>query len=446
MNQQLRVHLNDPALPKRLQALADAAPGSALLSLSLELGDAPSDWLDHLPATAPYWYRSQPALGKFALGIGHALHLSSSGAQRFAALDKAYAGLRLDWRYNGQPKVFCGFSFGEQSSHPELPAALLAVPAILLESGDGRAQLTLTTTVAQLDDAIAGWTALLSHPAAAAPPGPWQPMPDSTLAERAWVARVTAAQRDIQHGQLSKVVLARSRHLLSGTPISARHLLATLSAEQPDACIYAFSQNATTFLGASPERLLALAGRHIESDALAGTAWPGSELLEGSKNRHEQSLVVAAIIEALAPFCTGQPLAAPVEIQAAGKLTHLRSRISGTALPATTFFELINAVHPTPAVGGYPSAAAIAWLHSHNEQRNGWYSGGFAMLDAAGNGSVAVALRSALIQGRQIELQAGAGIVADSAAWQELAETNAKLGTLLDALDTTLTARQQKDA
>ena len=446
MNHQVRAHLNDPTLKPRLQALAKDAPGSALISLTLALGNTSSNWLDHLPAKAPYWYRSLPALGETHLGIGHALQLSSHGGQRFAALDNAYAGLRFDWRHNGQPRAFCGFSFAERSTHSELPAALLAVPGILLESSQRQAQVTLTTTAVQIDQAIAEWQSLLATPSAAADPARWQPAPDSTLAERAWVARVNAAQRDIRHGHLAKLVLARSRQLAATAPISASQLLETLCAEQPDACIYAYSDGNTTFLGATPERLLELNGRSIESDALAGTAWPGSGQLEGSKNQHEQSLVVAAIITALTPYCTGKPLADPVAIQAAGKLSHLHSRISATALPGITLFELINALHPTPAVGGYPTPAALEWLERHNEQRSGWYSGGFGMLDAHGNGSVAVALRSALIQGRQIELQAGAGIVADSDPWQELAETKAKLGTLLDALDCTYPEPWKKDA
>ena len=193
----------------------------------------------------------------------------------------------------------------------------------------------------------------------------------------------------------------------------------------------------------TPERLVRLHERQIAADALAGTAWPGSIALEESKNRHEQSLVVRAIVAALAPLCQAAPSAHPVEIQHAGRVSHLRSRIEAKALSSTTLFDLLGALHPTPAVGGYPTAAALDWLQTHGEQRSGWYSGGIGILDGKGNGEFSVALRSALIQGRQIELQAGAGIVADSDPWQELAETDAKLSTLLDVLHGTQSTRQK---
>lgn len=433
MNQRLRTQLADPALHQQLRQRAEGASGSTLISLTLELGAGCDDWLGYLPEQAPYWYRAQPANGEFRLGIGHALHLSSDGSQRFAALGNAYAGLMRNWRHAGHAFAFCGFAFDAHGGNSDLPPALLAVPAILLDSSQGQCRAILSTTVARINEAIKHWTQLLAHPMRARP---LQLLPEAerTLAERAWVARVNAARRDIRLGHLDKVVLARGRQLQANAPLSSRHLLEMLSDHQPDACIYAFSQGASTFLGATPERLIRLNGRQIESDALAGTAWPGSNELEDDKNQHEQSLVVHAIVAALAPLCQSAPHIYPVEIHHAGPVSHLRSRIEGTALSSTTLFDLLRALHPTPAVGGYPSSAASDWLQAHGEQRSGWYSGGIGLLDGSGNGEFSVALRSALIQGRHIELHAGAGIVADSDPWQELAETDAKLGTLLDVL------------
>lgn len=442
MNTRLRQQLADPALQQRLIQLAADANGSTLLSLTLDLGPGTDDWLAQLPEQAPYWYRARPASGEFRLGIGHALHLSSDGAERFTALGNAYAGMTRDWRHAGHVLAFCGFSFAAHSGNSDLPSALLAVPAIALESSHGHCRAILTTTVARIDEAVSNWCQLIAQPMRA-----WAlhllPEADRTLAERAWLARVNAAQRAINLGHLEKLVLARKRQLQASTRVSTRHLLEMLSAHQPDACIYAFSQGSTTFLGATPERLVRLHERQIAADALAGTAWPGSIALEESKNRHEQSLVVRAIVAALAPLCQAAPSAHPVEIQHAGRVSHLRSRIEAKALSSTTLFDLLGALHPTPAVGGYPTAAALDWLQTHGEQRSGWYSGGIGILDGKGNGEFSVALRSALIQGRQIELQAGAGIVADSDPWQELAETDAKLSTLLDVLHGTQSTRQK---
>jgi len=137
---------------------------------------------------------------------------------------------------------------------------------------------------------------------------------------------------------------------------------------------------------------------------------------------------------ALEPRGAAPPGIGPTGEHPAGHLRHLRSRIAASTRPGTTLFDLVRALHPTPAVGGFPVGPALDWLAAHGEQRHGWYSGGFGLLSPDGDGEFSVALRSALLDGHTAELQAGAGIVAGSDPRQELAETEAKLGTLLAAL------------
>jgi isochorismate synthase len=428
----LRRRLADPALPARLQVLAGGAPASAPLSLTVELAPGITDWLAALPASGPFWYQARPAQELFRLGIGHALHVGSAGPNRFAALDNAFAGLAGAWRHNAPPLAFCGFAFDEQNQTP-LANALLAIPAIVLEAYQGRCRAILSTTAEKIPQAVAGWQKLLASPARHAN---YRLLPARAhaLPDRAWIARVRAALRDIDSGQVDKIVLARSHHLEADAPIPASRLLGALIEQQPDAMIYACGNGPNTFLGATPERLVRLAGRQLEADALAGTAWLGSLALDAPKNRHEQALVTQAIVAALAQCCVALPRPGPVGIHAAGQISHLRSRITGIIAPGITIFDLIRALHPTPAVGGFPGAAAASWLARHGEARSGWYSGGFGTLGADGDGEFNVALRSALIDGKRIELHAGAGIVAGSDPEHELAETEAKIGTLLAAL------------
>ena len=428
----LRRHLGDPSLPARLRALAGDAPAAAPLSLNIELGRGAADWLAALPAAGIFWYQAQPEQGLYRLGLGHALQVSSAGPNRFAALDNAFAGLAGAWRHNAPALAFCGFAFDEQSQS-SLPNALLAIPAILLEADRGSCRAILSTTVGKIAQATDGWQKLL---AAHSPPFAFRLLPENPhpLADRAWIARVRAALRAIAGGQVDKIVLARSRHLNADAPIPPAHLLAALIEQQPAAMIYAFGNGQSTFLGATPERLVSLAGRQVEADALAGTAWPGSLALGAPKNRHEQALVTEAIVAALTTCCDAAPQSGPVEIREAGSVSHLRSRISGVAQPGITLFDLVRALHPTPAVGGFPGTAAASWLNAHGETRSGWYSGGFGTLGVNGEGALHVALRSALIDGRHIELHAGAGIVAGSDPQHELAETDAKIATLLTAL------------
>ncbi|WP_153147809.1 isochorismate synthase MenF [Dechloromonas sp. H13] len=428
----LRRHLADPTLPARLRTLAADVPAATPLSITIDLGPTAADWLAALPAAGPFWYQARPAAGLYRLGIGHAFQIASAGPQRFAALDNAFAGLARHWRHDGAPLAFCGFAFDEHNIAP-LPNILLAIPAVLLESRAGRSRAILSTPAGRIAGAPDLWRQLLARPAPR-PPLRLAPAADPTLADRAWIARVNAALRAIAGGEVDKIVLARHRQLAGDGLAAAGRVLAALGAQQPDSLVYAHGTGTAIFLGATPERLIRLAGHQLAADALAGTAWSGSLDLDAPKNRREQSLVVRAILAALAGHCSLPPQAGPVSVRQAGAIAHLHSRIAGTAASGVTLFDLVRALHPTPAVGGFPGPAALDWLARHGERRSAWYSGGFGSLAPNGDGEFAVALRSALLTADGIELHAGAGIVAGSDPHQELAETEAKFGTLLAAL------------
>ena len=436
MRPTLRQCVNAPETRARLGALAQGATPSAPVSLRLPLGKATTDWLEFLPDGQPYWYRARPNRQEFRLGVGHALHIASAGPNRFAALDNAFAGVCQQWRHEGQAVAFAGFAF-DTSAHLPLPNALLAIPVILLECIDGHAWATLTAPAGRLTETLDECAQWLNRP----PPRhrlgtpEWSPDRPESLAEQAWIARVKAALRDIAAGRLAKVVLSRNRRIDACARFDSSAILARLLEQQAADVIYAYGNGHQTFLGASPERLVRLRDGRISVDALAGTTWPGAQdPLSGQKNRLEQSLVVQSICQALTPLCASRPAVGPLEERIAGRLAHLRNRIEAEVHPETRLFELVRALHPTPAVGGFPAAAAQDWLAAHNEHRPGWYSGGIGLLTADGDGDFSVALRSALIDGRTAELQAGAGIVAGSDPLHELAETEAKLGTLLAAL------------
>lgn len=428
----LRRRLAAPELIIRLEKLVGNAPASAPVSLHLELGKLDTDWLHLLPGKGPFWYRARPAEQEFRLGIGHALHVASTGVNRFAALDSAFAGFCQHWQSDGKPLTFSGFAFDTANNSP-LPNALLAIPAVLLENLNGHCSATLTTPAGRRHQAVADWQQCLLRPANATYAKLLASRPE-TLADQAWIAHVNAALRAIDAGRVDKIVLSRRRKIEASQTFSPAQILGQLVEQQPASLIYAHGNGQQTFLGATPERLVRLQGTQLSADALAGTAWPGSQELAEQKNQHEQSLVVRAVCAALSPLCTAAPQVSPAHEHPAGHLRHLRSRITASVQSGTRLFDLVRALHPTPAVGGFPVAAALDWLSVHGEQRPAWYSGGFGILSPDGNGEFSVALRSALLDGNTVELQAGAGIVAGSDPRQELAETEAKLGTLLAVL------------
>lgn len=462
--------LLDPArlalLQRRLRAALTDAPAAGLLSitLDLDLGDGEADWLgaDLGRTYAHYW--AQPKNADRRLALGRAMIFSTAGPARFSALQAAFAGLAPNWRHDDStqtgalsgalsstlPGAHIGFAFADENNESDerddsLPNARLVVPAILLQKRAGRCTATFSCTVRDGDNAIDGWLAELHSASCAAPPARPDPLlrRPTQLADRAFLARTRAALEAIAAGTLEKIVLTRSVRFDAARPIGLPPLLAALEQRHPECTIYAVGQHGQCFLGATPERLVALDNGVVRADALAGTAWlgaasqdnqPGSPTLHDDKNSREQQLVVDAVRAALAPLCVSIDPPQPPEIMQLRGLQHLRTGIAGRVRENVGLFDLIARLHPTPAVGGTPGAAARCWLHAHGDRRGAWYTGGVGWIDRCGNGEVAVALRCARLAGTQAELFAGAGIVAGSDPAQELAETEAKLGAMIDAL------------
>jgi isochorismate synthase EntC len=102
--------------------------------------------------------------------------------------------------------------------------------------------------------------------------------------------------------------------------------------------------------------------------------------------------------------------------------------------PAPSALELVTALHPTPAVSGWPCALATEWIEAHEGFDRGRYGGTVGWVDRAGNGTWAVTIRGAEVAGTRARVIAGNGIVADSDPATELAETEAKLAAMLGAL------------
>lgn len=433
---ELRSRIASPETARRLASLAQGASPSTPLSLTVELSPGMDDWLPCLPEGGDFWYWAQPRQADWRLGLGTMLHVDSAGGERFAALDNAWAGLAGNWRRDGEAAAFFGFAF-DPEQQTFLPNARLAIPTILLHNHGNRRLAVLSCIAGNHRDAAAHWQSLLATNAAAAPPAlPRRHRQD--LEAQAWRNRVAGALRAIAAGKLDKVVLTRDVRLSGEAPFVAAATLAALLAQQPECTIYGVGQGERIFLGASPERLIRLQGGRVEADALAGTTWlapagtPCAWHLDDDKNAQEQAFVVEAVYDALAGLCREVEVAAP-ETFRCKQVSHRRSRIAGRIRDGVSLFDLAAGLHPTPAVGGAPRAAALQWLHDHRESRHAWYTGGIGWIDTAGDGEITVALRCAAVAGSEVTLSAGAGIVAGSDPDQELAETEAKLQAMLEA-------------
>jgi menaquinone-specific isochorismate synthase len=139
--------------------------------------------------------------------------------------------------------------------------------------------------------------------------------------------------------------------------------------------------------------------------------------------------------ETLEPFCDELVVPASPEVDSLTNVHHLATPVRGTLRSGcTSVLDLVAALHPTPAVGGRPTAAAVALINELEELDRGRYAGAVGWVDADGNGTFAIAIRCAEIDGRVARLYAGCGIVAASNPERELEETQWKLQPMLSAL------------
>jgi isochorismate synthase EntC len=145
--------------------------------------------------------------------------------------------------------------------------------------------------------------------------------------------------------------------------------------------------------------------------------------------------VVDAIADALAPVCRELEIGEVPDVAVFGHVAHLATRFRGHLVdPAPTALELARLLHPTPAVGGTPTARAVELVRELEGFDRGRYAGPVGWVDADGDGEWAIALRGAELDGPRARLVAGAGIVAGSDPDAEWAETQAKLEPMLRAL------------
>jgi isochorismate synthase len=144
--------------------------------------------------------------------------------------------------------------------------------------------------------------------------------------------------------------------------------------------------------------------------------------------------VSAFVVEALRPFARSVEAKSP-EVVPFTNIQHLATTVTAElADPATDALDLAAALHPTPAVGGWPRAAADSLIDELENLERGWYAGAVGWIDGSGDGEFAVALRCGLLWEDGARLYAGVGVMPDSDPARELEETELKFKALLTAL------------
>jgi isochorismate synthase len=402
----------------------------------------------------------QSGAGLAFAGAGSAWEMRATGPGRFGQVSAAMRELRSRL-VRDDDVIFPslgGFAFGDHDNGSpiwsDFPGARLVVPQVLIQNDGIDAQLRVTVQVGprsspdeveeqirELFNLAHGWaSAQLSDYA-----NPASIRAESFPSRTSWELLVATALALIQDGALDKVVLAREERLLAESPFSPFSTLARLRRFDSAATLFAMQCGAGWFLGASPERLVRLHDNQVDVTCLAGSIGMGRDederrlladrLLASEKDREEHEIVVRSTMSALREVCEdvtrlpGTPRIAP-----ARTVQHLETPVSAQMCEAGNILDLVERLHPTPAVGGYPTDCALSTMRELEAIDRGWYAGPFGWTDLDGSGEFAVAIRSALLSGRLASMFAGSGIVADSVPSAEYEETCLKLRPMLSAL------------
>ncbi len=373
-------------------------------------------------------------------GLGIARRSVASGPDRLRRLRPFLRDLPAD------VVALVGFSYDSGGPATRewsgFPAASAVVPQISVIREAGRSRVVIAVPPGVDPSSVLASAASLRIQGQPVPPADSSATVVSEPPVEEWRDSVARAVAAASEGPVEKVVLARTVRVGLGAPIAAFDVVALLGDRHPDCRVFGWQSGEVTFVGASPELLIARRGGSFWTVALAGSAARGTtgdedrrlaaDLLGRDKDRVEHSIVVDEIrrrLEPLADLVDFPP--APV-VERYATVQHLATSIVGRT--RSTVLELAEALHPTPAVGGHPAAEAIALQSKLERIDRGWYTGGIGWADAAGDGEISVALRCALVRGERAVLYAGNGIVMGSDPDAEVEETRLKLRPLLDLL------------
>ncbi|WP_423919028.1 isochorismate synthase [Frigoribacterium sp. 2-23] len=363
-------------------------------------------------------------------GIGEAVRLTFTGPTRMVDAAAAWRDLASratvadDVRLPGTGLVaFGSFAFDDESA----AESVLIVPRIVVGRRDGVAWITRVDGAELPDGHAAGASFRV-------------PLVPGELDETGYAGIVASAVESITVGDVSKIVLART--LVGRLPVEAdlRLVARTLQGGYPDCFTFAVDG----LIGASPETLVKTERGVVSARVLAGSASRGVDaisdedaalaLATSSKDLDEHAFALRSLLLSLGPHATDivtgeQPFTLKLP-----NLWHLASDVRGRLTDGSSSLDLIASLHPTAAVAGTPTEAALDLIRRLEPFDRGRYAGPVGWVGADGDGEWAIALRCAHVApDGTVTAYAGAGVVADSVPEREAAETGMKFQPVVQA-------------
>ncbi len=413
----------------------------------------------------------QPSNDRSIVGIGRAWAVESAGAERFSDATTAWRAVLADASVSGAPSGteggptllgalgFTGMAPAAEDAWGSFGPSSLVLPTFTVSRSDSSTILTVAAGPDRPEDPDPAavervWAGIVRDARSweadgdvAGEPSKDVAAPLQVIDERpdraAWDRTVGLFAGAVGRGRIDKVVLARRVVARAAADLDIAAALRHLARTAPESTTFAFVRGGTTFLGATPERLVRTTGRSFETVAIAGSTARGADadedrrlaaaLASSEKDREEHAVVVDMLRSSLAPIVRSMEVADQPGILPLRHIQHLVTPITGTLRDEAGLLALGQRLHPTPAVGGAPRDVALGLIHEHEGFDRGWYAGPIGWLGADGDGELVVALRCGLVRGPELTLFAGCGIVADSDPAREWQESRLKLRTMTAA-------------
>ena len=300
----------------------------------------------------------------------------------------------------------------------------------------------------ELETILGALQASLPHAllAAAAPGSPDQVPADlkANFTREDFMAAVARAQEHIRAGDAFQIVL--SQRLSRATPVDAFQVFRALRILNPSPYLFFLDCEDFQLVGSSPEMLVRLHGDRLQVNPIAGTRPRGEtvqqdaalaeELLADEKERAEHVMLVDLGRNDLGRVCRPGTIEVQefMAVERYSHVMHLVSRVSGTLEEGRDMFDALRATFPAGTVSGAPKIRAMQIISDLEPQRRGVYAGAVGYFGPAGDMDMCITIRTLIMRGGKFEVQAGAGIVADSDPAAEYQETLNKIGALTRAV------------
>ncbi|MBS4222850.1 isochorismate synthase [Lederbergia citrea] len=407
-----------------------------------------------------FWKSSDQSSWIVGIGVSHVFYGKNTN-ERFSEIQEQWETLINDAEIENPyeipgtgPLLFGGFSFDPESKKEKewqsYGNSLFYLPKYMLTANDEQYYLTINfmdqsaSSKGMLLDEAFQFVNQLENWKVTSSDTPINIKDSDEIGKDEWVHTVKDIVKDLTETDLQKVVFARKMKLRFADQASSSYVLQQLIDQQPTSFIFAMEAEESCFLGASPERLVKKTGDHVLSTCLAGSMGRsknvdkdnelGNFLLKDKKNLFEHELVVSMIENALKPYCVEMNIPEKPILMKTPDIQHLYTPVSGKTKPESSIFQIVKDLHPTPALGGVPTNAAMKVIREKENMDRGFYAAPLGWADYRGNGEFIVAIRSGILKEKEAVLFAGCGLVPGSVPKDELVETGIKFLPMLRAL------------